>query len=89
MHGGIEFDLLAAAHEAEERFELLQFALQCGLGAYAGADVYVTLNSAGSPVVASGQYGRDPQTAVANDRWFYGSSDTYEIEVRGADGSLL
>lgn len=58
------------------------------LGVFAGSDVFVSTNR-GSPVVASGQFGRDAQVAAHGDRWFYGSSDTYEIEVRKLDGSLL
>jgi hypothetical protein len=33
-------------------------------------------------------FGRSSQAAVAGDRFFYGSQDTYEIQVRNQDGTL-
>jgi hypothetical protein len=39
--------------------------------------------------VATGRpFGRAPVEIAGGDRWYYGSSDRYEIEVRGMDGTL-
>jgi hypothetical protein len=57
------------------------------LGRFPGSDRYgVTI--AGSRSVASRPYGLDAQVAAAADRWFTGTSETYEIQVHALDGTL-
>ena len=43
----------------------------------------------GTMTMSTGRpFGKSPQAAVAGDRFFYGSQDAYEIQVRAQDGTL-
>jgi hypothetical protein len=57
------------------------------LGRFPGSELYGT-EVGGNVSVASRPFGLDAQVAVASDRWYYGSSGGYEIEVHSLDGAL-
>jgi hypothetical protein len=55
------------------------------LGRFPGSELYGT-ELGRSVSVASRPFGLDAQVAVASERWYYGSSAAYEIEVHSLDG---
>ncbi len=57
------------------------------LGRFPGSERYGT-EIGGSASVASVPFGLEAQVTVAPDRWFYGSSETYEIQVLSPNGTL-
>ncbi|HSG82550.1 MAG TPA: hypothetical protein VLC48_09885 [Gemmatimonadota bacterium] len=58
------------------------------LGTFPGDEGYAAAGDASLRVSARRPFGRQTQVALGVDRWFVGTSDSYEIEMRDLDGSL-
>jgi hypothetical protein len=53
-----------------------------------GSEAYAVSVGAGTSVSTGRPFGRSPVVIARGERWYYGSSDRYEIEVRAMDGTL-
>ena len=66
----------------------LEGAVDTSLGRFQGSEQLV-MTLQGRLIVASVSYAREEQVALGSDVWYYGTSDSFQIEMRGLEGDLL